>query len=304
MNMNQSCTSGFFGPGELSRMENIHQPTILSSSGDSPFVLYKYVRDGRIVVLKAISEKFRDSFLHEEILRKEYEIGKSLSNHPNIREYYAFSDIPGIGKCIEMEWIDGSTLEEILPECRKDSELCDRIASQLISAIKFIHLKQVVHRDLKPANILITKNGQNVKLIDFSLSDSDSYCVLKGCAGTASYAAPEQISCTASDYRSDIYSLGVILSEMSDRRKYRKVSAKCTRVEADRRYRDVGQLEKSLFRVSYSVVTMVTAAVLVVSAAAISYAINKNEDKQDYVDQDTIDEIFQHATELLEDTNT
>lgn len=190
MEMTDSFSSVFFGSEDAPLAGNLPETSVLGSSDSSPFILYRHVRAGKIVVLKAIREEFRDNFLYEEILRKEYEIGKSL-NHPNIREYYSLAPVQGLGTCIEMEWIDGRPLDEFLPECKADNALCDKIAAQLIDAVRFMHLKQVIHRDLKPSNILITRNGQNVKLIDFSLSDSDSYCTLKGHAGTARYASPE-----------------------------------------------------------------------------------------------------------------
>lgn len=302
--MKTTCSSGFFGPEEMPLLETLYEKSVLDSAGSSPFILYKYMRAGKIVVLKAIKEEFRGNLLQEELLKKEFEIGKLLK-HPNIREYYSLSTIPGIGSCIEMEWVEGDTLETLLPACREDNGLCDRIATQLIDAIKFIHLKQVVHRDLKPANILITKNGRNVKLIDFSLSDSDSWCILKGHAGTARYASPEQINCSGSDYRSDIFSLGVILSEMSDRRKYRKVAAKCMRQDMNKRYKDVAQLEKSLFRKSPYWVIPVAVAIVAASVAAIAVGTPENEaTEEDYVDKETIEKIFQQATDLLEDPNT
>lgn len=303
--MEDSCTSGFFGPDDIPVPGGLRQLTVLTPPGDGPFVLYKYVRAGRIVVLKAIREELRGNFLHEEILKKEFEIGRSL-NHPNIREYYSLCTIPGLGQCIEMEWVDGCTLEELMPACREDSGLCDKIASQIIDAVRFIHLKQVIHRDLKPSNILITHNGQNVKLIDFSLSDSDTYCILKGHAGSARYASPEQVSCSGSDFRSDIYSLGVILSEMSDRRRYRNVAAKCTRKDMTRRYKDISQLETALFRtLPYRAIIIAVIVIAVVSSAVttIIHGGGNSAGKEDYVDKVTIDKIFQQATDLLEDSD-
>lgn len=74
----------------------------------------------------------------------------------------------------------------------------------------------MIHRDLKPSNIMITHNGQNVKLIDFGLSDSDSFCVLKSPAGTSGYIAPEQMLPGAkAEPRADIYSLGMVLGDMA-----------------------------------------------------------------------------------------
>ena len=90
-----------------------------------------------------------------------------------------------------------------------------KILDELCQALSYIHSLQIIHRDLKPENILITRNGSNVKLIDFGLSDTDSYSILKHPAGTLKYASPEQqVPQTTIDNKADIYSLGVILEEI------------------------------------------------------------------------------------------
>lgn len=296
--MDQSETSVFFtfqGQNSEDLMPTI---TELKSSEGSEFIMYKYSKQGRISVLKAIKEEFRDNPMYEDILRKEYEIGKSL-NHPNIREYYDFMSLPEIGPCIEMEWIEGKTLEELMPECQKDKVFCDKIARQIIDAVRFIHMKQVIHRDLKPSNIMITNKGNNVKLIDFSLSDSDSHIILKGNAGTVMYASPEQINCEESDTRSDIWSLGIILSEMSSRKRYQKVAAKCTKRKMSKRFADVDVLEKALFGNSKNYVLIFAASILVI--AGLIFTIEKISAKKEHVDTVVIDDIFRQATEMVED---
>ena len=95
------------------------------------------------------------------------------------------------GPCIVMEYIDGVTLDKFL-EGKPSKQLRRKVVDQLIDALAYIHGKQIVHRDLKPSNILVTRNGSNVKIIDFGLSDADDYAILKQAAGTLKYMAPEQ----------------------------------------------------------------------------------------------------------------
>ena len=203
-----------------------------------------------------------------------------------------------------MEWVDGDSLDQLLPECRRNAELRDKIARQILDAVRFMHLKQVIHRDLKPGNILVTRNGQNVKLIDFSLSDSDSHLVLKGNAGTARYASPEQKECGPADFRSDIFSIGVILSEMSDSRRYRNVSRKCMRPDKDRRYPDIDRLEAALFPSSYHGLGLIAAAVIIALAVSALWMFRQEEPEEEDIDIEAIDEIFRQATDLVEESDS
>ena len=300
--MEEIRNSGFFGP-EGTVIEDETAPLEEIGRRDGPFILYKSSRHRRIVAIKCVRPEFRDNPLYWDMLRKEYEIGHSL-NHPNIREYYSLDNDPELGICLEMEWVDGDSLDQLLPECRRNAELRDKIARQILDAVRFMHLKQVIHRDLKPGNILVTRNGQNVKLIDFSLSDSDSHLVLKGNAGTARYASPEQKECGPADFRSDIFSIGVILSEMSDSRRYRNVSRKCMRPDKDRRYPDIDGLEAALFPPSYHGLGLIAAAVIIALAVSALWMFRQEEPEEEDIDIEAIDEIFRQATDLVEESDS
>ena len=88
------------------------------------------------------------------------------------------------------------------------------MALEIVKAVAYVHSLQAVHRDLKPSNIMITRNGSQVKLINFGLSDTDSFVILKQPAGTKGYVSPEQSRGSVTDERNDIYSLGIILQDM------------------------------------------------------------------------------------------
>lgn len=299
--MTDRRNSGFFGSDGMLTEEFAEENLLEIGHQDGPFALYKCSRQRRIVVLKCVRAVFRDNPLYAEMLRKEYEIGHSL-NHPNIREYYGLDEYPALGLCIEMEWVDGFSLEEVLPDCRKDSVLRDKLTRQILDAVRFMHLKQVMHRDLKPSNILITRNGQNVKLIDFSVADSDSHFILKGNAGTARYASPEQIECRRADFRSDIFSIGVLLSEMSDSRHFRKVARKCMKKDPDKRYSDIDRLEDALFSPSNYGLGAIAALVATAAIIAGIWFLTRPQAEEEYVDSEAIDEIFRQATDLVEES--
>ena len=294
--MNTSCVSGFFEENDCSLAPQ-SELELLSRSQNGVFILYRCQSEGRYYVLKALQPDYRGQQVYEEMLRKEYEIGAALK-HPNIREYYDLFEHPLLGNCIRMEWVDGSPLaaDAVLPKSVRR-----RLLSQLLDAVAYMHLHQVIHRDLKPDNILVTRNGQNVKLIDFSLADSDSYSILKASAGTPLYASPEQLEGRKGDCRSDIYSLGVILSEFAENKRQRAVVAKCLRARSEQRYGCVEELRKAYFpSVKNRLLLMLAVLVLILSGVGFILT-SRLQEAQSIYQSETIDSIFQQATEMLEE---
>ncbi|MGM9767420.1 MAG: serine/threonine-protein kinase [Candidatus Cryptobacteroides sp.] len=204
---------------------------------DSPegfTMLYRCQRSGRFFIYKSLKPGYRGIQTYEDLLRKDFEIGFSLQ-HPNICQYFAFVNLPGIGNSIVMEWIDGEDLGQFLAGHRdRSSAVTDRILAEICDALSYLHRKQVIHRDLKPENIMVTFNGLHPKLIDFGLSDTDSFAMLKVAAGTQYYASPELLAGDNVDSRTDIWSLGIIMQELG--RRYRRVSAKCLKRNPADRY--------------------------------------------------------------------
>lgn len=174
--------------------------------------LCKAKRYGRWWMLKGLKESYRQDETYKNLLQKEFDNLISLQ-HPYIASVYSIEEIPGRGTCIVMEWIDGITLKEWNGENQqsqaegKSTAEGETIFLQLLDAVNYIHAKQIVHRDLKPSNVMVTHNGNHVKLIDFGLSDADSYAILKQPAGTQEYISPEQANSRQADIRNDIYSL-------------------------------------------------------------------------------------------------
>ena len=131
-----------------------------------------------------------------------------------------------------MEHIDGETLKSLINRKTLTHELAHKIIFQLMNALEYMHSKQIIHRDLKPSNIMITHTGQHVKIIDFGLSDSDAFCILKHSAGTTGYIAPEQFMPDAkAEPRTDIFSLGIVIEEIATTigdKKLEKIAKICT----------------------------------------------------------------------------
>ncbi len=237
-------TSEFFDTPTGDALTSSGSREILRDSESGYCQLWRLDRGGRFRVLKCLKEEYRENPLYERLLLKEFEIGYSLS-HGNICEYYSYFRDSELGNCIEMEWIDGRTLEEFLSEGKRDRAVYDKVVLEICSALSYMHAKQVIHKDLKPSNILVTFNGDNVKLIDFGLSDTDSSSILKTPAGTAVFAAPEVRSGGKASVRSDLYSLGMVMS-LFPVRKYSRIVRRLCQTRPEARYASVQEVEKAL----------------------------------------------------------
>ncbi len=204
-------------------------------------VVAKAKRYGRWWLLKGLRQEVAAERRYQQMLRKELEILMQLQ-HPTIVTAVGLEDVDGLGTCIVMEYVEGVTLSEWLKGPHRQS-IRRNVAMELIEAVAYIHSKGIVHRDLKPQNILITSNGNNVKVIDFGLADSDSYAVLKQPAGTHGYMAPEQTQAAKPDVRNDIYSLGIILKQMKLGLGFRRIISRCTS-PIHQRYPSVNELRR------------------------------------------------------------
>ena len=135
--------------------------------------------------------------------------------HKNVCRMHEFNRVGGVAYT-SMEFVEGESLRSVLSRFgglpqRKAVDL----ALQICSGLKEAHAQGIVHRDLKPENIMVDAHG-NVKIMDFGIARSmEAATRLTGSmVGTPQYMAPEQVAGKPVDYRTDIYSLGLILYEM------------------------------------------------------------------------------------------
>ncbi len=237
-------SSGIF-TSAFSSMYNEHFSNI-TKLGEKGFnVTYKAQRYGKWYFLKGLQPKYATKSQYQDLLAKEFELTVQL-DHPNIVRTIAIERDEIVGDVIVLEYIDGITLSEYQKQYRPPKTFV-KIVNEVLNALAYIHSKQIVHRDLKPDNILITTNGSNVKIIDFGLSDADYYSSLKLPSGTLKYIAPEQLSAPETvDCRADIFSLGVILSELKLPWAYKKIARKCLRADRERRYSSVLAIQQEI----------------------------------------------------------
>ncbi|CAM2066800.1 Non-specific serine/threonine protein kinase [Sulfidibacter corallicola] len=171
----------------------------------------------RTVAIKTIkldstrNEKDTQEFLQR--FQLEAQISGTL-NHPNIVSIFDVGEQDGT-PYIAMEFVEGQTLSQFTQQDPRPSigELM-QILVQIAYALDFAHSKEVVHRDLKPANIMVMDNG-TAKIMDFGIAKrADSHLTQTGVfLGTPSYSSPEQVREGHVDYRSDLFSLGILAHE-------------------------------------------------------------------------------------------
>ena len=280
MDNNDISSSGFVLQENNSEMiSSFHSIKEIETKGYS--CLYTATKFGKKVILKGLKPEFKKEKFYQDLLKKEFEISYFL-DHPNIVKIIDFQNILNIGDCIVMEYVEGVTLREFVEsqrieeaQNRRDKRVYEKIFNELLDAMEYFHSKQIIHRDLKPDNILITNNGNNVKIIDFGLSDADDYVILKQAAGTRKYAAPEQlIPNNTIDCRADIYSLGIILKNNFPK-SYHKIAEKCAQQDKEKRFSSVGDIRNFIKRKK---ITKITAAVslILLLLFALSFAVTKH----------------------------
>ena len=183
--------------------------------------VYKARQTGidRVVAIKILPEEFGNDVTFALRFTREARTLARL-NHPNIVALYEFGSV-GDTYYFLMEYVEGSTLRDVVNAAELTPEHALAIVPHLCEALQYAHDQSVVHRDVKPENILISVDGA-VKIADFGLSrllgsdhQQHTLTATHQVMGTPRYMAPEQLEATHNvDHRADIYSLGVVIYEM------------------------------------------------------------------------------------------
>ena len=191
--------------------------SVVNRSGMATIFKARDLKTGGIVALKIPHMQFESDVAFFSRFQREAEIGKKL-DHPNILKFY---DVPEQSRpYIAMEYLEGKTLAELMNEVKPfpiDDAL--QLTCRICDALEHMHQNKVVHRDLKPQNIMLCSDG-SLRIMDFGIAKSSesrrlTFVGFSTTMGTPDYMAPEQVRGKRGDARTDIYSLGAILYEMT-----------------------------------------------------------------------------------------
>ena len=198
------------------KLDGRYEITELIGIGGMANVYKAYdVIENRVVAVKILREEYMGN---EEMRRRFKNESKAMAvlNHSNVMRVYdvSFSDRM---QSIVMEYIDGITLKEYIEQqgSLKWKEAV-HFTVQTLRALQHAHDKGIVHRDIKPQNIMLLSDG-TIKITDFGIARfarSETRTLTDKAIGSVHYISPEQAAGAATDARTDLYAVGVILYEM------------------------------------------------------------------------------------------
>lgn len=230
---------------------------------------YRVNIHGKWLFVKVLKREYADNDKCRHAFSKEQELGMMI-DHPNIVRYQLVAD----DNAIWQDYVDGLSLDRFIEKNpkyfnRKDNRR--KFVSELLSAVSYLHAHHVIHLDLKPQNIIITTQGNNVKLVDLGMAFHDTFTSTFG--GTEGYSAPEIINGeeVKPTFAADIYSIGRLMELVGV--KQRGIIKQCTMEKAADRYQSVDGIATALRRQRHKSHIFLSAAIAVIVCALIGGAL-------------------------------
>jgi eukaryotic-like serine/threonine-protein kinase len=221
------------------RISHYRVLSILGGGGMGVVYRAEDIRLSRAVALKFLPDELSNDPAAAQRLAREARAASAL-NHPNICTVYDVGEFEG-RPFIAMEYLEGRTLRDLIANpptssstaglSPVDTQTLLDISSQVLSALAAAHAKGIIHRDLKPANIFVETNGR-ARILDFGIAKNGEVDLSSEtlsnpklahlpdltrtgvASGTVGYMSPEQLRCEQLDFRTDVFSFGLILYEM------------------------------------------------------------------------------------------
>jgi serine/threonine-protein kinase len=171
----------------------------------------------RLVAIKVVRPELVAGSSGEQLLERFRREARAAGRrfHPNIVAIWDFGDDNGTPFLV-MELVEGQSLDQLIKSCGSlEPRRSVAIITQVLSALGFAHASGIVHRDIKPSNIMVLQ-GDQVKVADFGIArlEASEFTIVGDLLGTPAYMAPEQLSGSPIDHRTDLFATGVILFEM------------------------------------------------------------------------------------------
>lgn len=204
------------------------------------------------------------------------------------------------------EYIEGETLRNFLTQKTMTPRQAEDFLKELLYAVDAVHKLGIIHRDIKPENILIDKCG-HVHLIDFGIAriyrpneTRDTQLL-----GTVGYAPPEQFGFSQSDFRTDIYAIGMTCRDIAQAYKtrplFKKIIKKCTQIDSEQRYSDVDSILSEFKRRGLYLWGILLSAILLTAILFVSICLFRKPEQKALPGNEK--EISQDRKETSEDTS-
>lgn len=234
--------------------------------------LYRQAVGGKVYFIKAINKAQGNYAREKALLEREHTILSGASSKHIVKSYGMFHD-DSLGYYLKLDYIEGNSLEKFL-RSNPDAKTRTLILNDILEAVEDLHARGIVHNDIKPQNFMVRKEGNRAVLVDFGLSDSDSYTE-KSQGYTRQYASPEQTSGGETHIPTDIYALGKIIKLIFPHR-YAFICRKCRRTNPNRRYQNISEIKSAIAAADRARALLLLLPLIIIAAALWWFSPNNH----------------------------